>query len=339
MRLPKLIVVCLLAGSLAARADDLKEQARRDVDAALTAQSAGQYDEAIALYKKAYAAIPHPEILFNLGQAYRLKGDVDTALDYYRRYLAAEPSGRAAGDASRWVTELGKRKREQDRKAEEARKADEARKARRAEEGRRAEEARKAEEARTVEPATSEPVRMSAPPDAAATATAATSITGDASTAPDAAERSGPEAGPLRSMTRGRSGREAGPLRSMTRGHGERPTHSNAAAWITGVGGGAALIGGLVFGSLARSKLDAATAICGSDHRCDNDADTAHANALVAQSRTRGTVSTTLIIVGAGGLAASAILWWQGRHSDASGVAIAPIVTPHSVGLALGGAL
>src|SRR5262245_57508804 len=127
MRLPKLIVVLLLLGSLAARADDLKDQARRDVSAGMTAQTAGHYDEAIALYKKAYAAIPHPEILFNLGQAYRLKGDAETALDYYRRYLAAEPSGRAAGDANRWVTELGKqiadRKREQDRKAADARKA------------------------------------------------------------------------------------------------------------------------------------------------------------------------------------------------------------------------
>src|SRR5947208_2041524 len=49
-------------------------------------------------------------------------------------------------------------------------------------------------------------------------------------------------------------------------GHGERSTRSNTATWITGVGGGAALIGGLVFGSLARSKLNAATAICGADH-------------------------------------------------------------------------
>src|ERR1044071_6487168 len=129
MRLPKLIVVLLLLGSLAARADDLKDQARRDVSAGIAAQSGGHYDEAIALYKKAYAAIPHPEILFNLGQADRLEGDAETALDYYRRYLAAEPNGRAAGDANRWVTELGKRladrKREQDRKVKEAaRKAD-----------------------------------------------------------------------------------------------------------------------------------------------------------------------------------------------------------------------
>src|SRR5579859_6918698 len=142
MRVTRLIALCMLLGALTARADDAadaKAQARRDVDAGLAAQAAGHYDDAIKLYKRAYVAIPHPEILFDLAQASPLKGDLDAAVDYYKRYLAAEPAGRGASDAQRWIADLGKRI--ADRKAE-ARKADAARKA---EAAREAEAARQAE--------------------------------------------------------------------------------------------------------------------------------------------------------------------------------------------------
>src|SRR5262249_4158138 len=108
-----------------------KDQAKRDVKAGLAAQAAGKYDDAIALYKKAYDAVPHPELLFDLGQAYRLKGDFESALVYYRRYLAVAPNGRGAKDAIKWVAQLDKKvKEEAERKAEEARKAEQARTAR-----------------------------------------------------------------------------------------------------------------------------------------------------------------------------------------------------------------
>jgi hypothetical protein len=119
----------------------------------------------------------------------------------------------------------------------------------------------------------------------------------------------------------------------------DRPARDNTAVWIAGLSGSLALIGGLAVGSLASSRMDEATAICGSDHRCDSDADTARANALLAQSRTRGTISTALVVVGVGSLVLGGALWLQHRGSDGSGVAIAPIVSSHGVGIALGGAL
>jgi hypothetical protein len=137
----------------------LKEQAKKAVAAGLEAQSAGRYDEAIGFYRQAYDAVPHPELLFNLAQAYRLKGDPETALGMYQRYLAIEPKGRVAADARRWVAELEKsvaQRRADAAKADEARKIDDARKAeeaRRAEETRKVEEARRAEEARQSETA------------------------------------------------------------------------------------------------------------------------------------------------------------------------------------------
>ena len=331
MRLPQLIMVLLLIGTLAARADDLKEQAKRDVSAGIAAQSGGHYDEAIALYKKAYAAIPHPEILFNLGQAYRLKGDAETALDYYRRYLAAEPNGRAAGDANRWVTELDKRiadrKREQDRKAADARKAADGKP--KADTGRKADAASRVDTGRK--------------PDAVGTVD--TRGRADAVGKADVVDK----VGTRRGADQAESARDAtlpaaaGPRDSVAvtsaPPQDDRPAHDNTAVWIAGVGGGVSLIAGLGVGSLARGKMDEATAICGSDHRCDSEADTARANALLAQSRTRGTISTALVVVGVGSLVLSGALWLQHRGSDGSGVAIAPIVSSHGVGIALGGSL
>jgi hypothetical protein len=328
MRVATLIGVVLVLAAPAARADDRKDQARRDVAAGLAAQGAGHYDEAIALYKRAYEAIPHPELLFNLGQACRLKGDAEAALGYYRRYLAAEPNGRAAGDAQRWIDALGKRP--VPGPAEPAHRAGEPRKpeavphpaAGPAEPAHRAGEPRKPEAvprpgaagtasaAGTVESPSAEPPREPAPVPSASPAGAAPAPDGSATA--NLAVTSAP-------TDAGRS-------------------HDQPYTWITAAGGGAVLAGGLVFGGLARSKRNAATAICGSDRVCDTAADTQRANALLAQSRTRGTASTVLVAIGAAGLATSGVLWWLGRRGDAAQTAIAPVAGPGTVGLALGGA-
>jgi tetratricopeptide (TPR) repeat protein len=52
----------------------------------------GDYDHAIAAYKEAYVIAPSPGLLFNLAQAYRLRGSCDDALMMYRRYLETGPS-------------------------------------------------------------------------------------------------------------------------------------------------------------------------------------------------------------------------------------------------------
>jgi tetratricopeptide (TPR) repeat protein len=107
-----LIVLALGIGvgapRLSAAQGDLREQARRLVTEGQAAQDGGRYDEAIALYERAYALVPHPELLYNLAQAHRLKGDLDPALAHYRRYLAIDPKGRVSADARRRVTEIEK---------------------------------------------------------------------------------------------------------------------------------------------------------------------------------------------------------------------------------------
>jgi tetratricopeptide (TPR) repeat protein len=104
-----LIVLAIVVApvvALAQPSSDIKARAKVHVSAGLAAQQDGRYDEAIAEYQAGYALVPHPEILFNLAQAHRLKGDAPRALAYYRRYLAIDPRGRVAPDAERWVREL-----------------------------------------------------------------------------------------------------------------------------------------------------------------------------------------------------------------------------------------
>jgi tetratricopeptide (TPR) repeat protein len=126
------------AAAQPAKVDPLKAKtAKQYVDAGLAAQNAKDYETAISLYGKAYELVPHPVLLFNIGQAHRLAGRVDEAKRFYQQYLDADPKGPQATTARELIAEIDARAaaevkaREDARKAEEARKADAARKAER----------------------------------------------------------------------------------------------------------------------------------------------------------------------------------------------------------------
>jgi tetratricopeptide (TPR) repeat protein len=89
------------------------KRARAHYQAAQSFFTAGDFEHAIVEFKAAYELAPRPLLLYNLGSAYRRLGeetgaieDKRLALDSYRRYLAAEPKGKAAGDARAYATEL-----------------------------------------------------------------------------------------------------------------------------------------------------------------------------------------------------------------------------------------
>lgn len=84
-----------------ARAQALYEQGTKHYDIA-------EYDEAIAAYKEAYKVLPVPLILYNIGQAYRLKGDCSNARTFYRNYLRAESTGDIADKARTHLAEMEK---------------------------------------------------------------------------------------------------------------------------------------------------------------------------------------------------------------------------------------
>jgi tetratricopeptide (TPR) repeat protein len=75
---------------------DAKERARALHAAGLRHYEARQYGRAIAAYRKAYAIYPAPGILFNLAQAYRLRGDCRRAHRAYRSFLHADSTSAQA---------------------------------------------------------------------------------------------------------------------------------------------------------------------------------------------------------------------------------------------------
>lgn len=129
---------------------DKAKTAKQYVDAGLAAQSAKDYDTAVTLYKKAYELVPHPVLLFNIGQAHRLAGQMDDAVAYYQRYLAADPNGPQAATARDLIAEIAATRAAAAKKIDDARKADEARKA---DDARKAEDTRNADAARKREAA------------------------------------------------------------------------------------------------------------------------------------------------------------------------------------------
>ena len=93
-----------LAGQSASKAVD--PEARRLYEQALVHFKAGELDEAIQKLQAAYLIAPAPELLYNLGQAYRLKGDCTRSLDFYRRFLESRPEANARERALRHKAEM-----------------------------------------------------------------------------------------------------------------------------------------------------------------------------------------------------------------------------------------
>jgi hypothetical protein len=362
--------------AVSAGADTLKEQAKKAVVAGLEAQSAGRYDEAIAYYRKAYDAVPHAEILFNLAQAYRLKGDAETALGLYQRYLLVEPRGRVAADAKKWVAALERvvAERKTDTKTDaktttakpdstktdstDAAKTDIAKtnpaKADPTKNDIRKTDAAKTDAAKTdiaktdiaktdiakTNPAKADPTKNDIRnTDAAKTEAARTDIAKRDGERAGAARKAAPASGDAasadapRRATPPRTGEVVAPmpLGEPRDDGGVLARHRYAV--MAGAAGGAGVIGGAVFGLLARSKRNAAIAICGDDRTCDSAEDTSHANALLAASRARGTAATVLLVIGGAGIATGAVLWFTDRGSR-TGSALAPVIAPSTVGIA-----
>lgn len=105
------------------------------------------YDDAIRELDTAYKLYPLPAMLFNIAQAYRLKGDDEQALVYYQQFVDAAPDDPAADEARTHIAYLTKEK-EQKAEAERKAKAEQDRLAAEAEAHRQAEVAAAAERER-----------------------------------------------------------------------------------------------------------------------------------------------------------------------------------------------
>ena len=110
-----------------------------------------KFSSAVDHFKRALAMSPsYGDAMIGLAEAYKLRGDRREALNWYRQYLVAQPSGPEGDDgeeqhsrsrAARWCappeTPQGRRAAAPSRKSEEPSSRDDSREDRRAEEGRR----------------------------------------------------------------------------------------------------------------------------------------------------------------------------------------------------------
>jgi tetratricopeptide (TPR) repeat protein len=102
-----------------------RKAAKAHFDQGRAYYEAGAYGDAAREYEAAYALMPAPELLYNIGQALRLKGDKLKAIEAYERYVQTAPDGPLADEARNQVAAL--KMRIQVEEAEAARqKADEA---------------------------------------------------------------------------------------------------------------------------------------------------------------------------------------------------------------------
>jgi hypothetical protein len=97
-----LLVVCLGRTSTAAEQQDPKKM----FEAATAEFNLGHYPKAAAMYEEIYKVTLEPVLLYNIAQAYRLGGDLDKALFFYKGYARAQPQARNRVEVQRRIAEL-----------------------------------------------------------------------------------------------------------------------------------------------------------------------------------------------------------------------------------------
>lgn len=86
--LPSLFVVVVSASPARSDTNAAKEQAGELAERSAAHYRRGEFEQAAALLRKAYAKYPEPNLLYNLARSLEGRGDRQGALDAYERYLA-----------------------------------------------------------------------------------------------------------------------------------------------------------------------------------------------------------------------------------------------------------
>ncbi len=101
LRALALIVVAGTASAQPSPSPAQKQQASNLVKQAIAKSQSGDHSTAIELYLQAYALIPQPLLLSNIGSEYQaIPGKQVEALKYFCKYLDAEPTGSNASYAT-----------------------------------------------------------------------------------------------------------------------------------------------------------------------------------------------------------------------------------------------
>jgi tetratricopeptide (TPR) repeat protein len=109
-RILVVVALCLLAAgpALAQKppTPQMRKAAKAHFQQGRAFYEAGAWDDAIREYQKAHDLVPLPDLLFNIGQAFRMKGDKPKALEAYQNYLDRLPDGPLADEARNHVASL-----------------------------------------------------------------------------------------------------------------------------------------------------------------------------------------------------------------------------------------
>jgi iron complex outermembrane receptor protein len=71
---------------------DARTEARAHFKKGMEAISAGKYDDGIPELEKAYEILPHPNVLYNIARAHAEAGNLEKALDAFKKYLETNPA-------------------------------------------------------------------------------------------------------------------------------------------------------------------------------------------------------------------------------------------------------
>lgn len=113
--MPRKIASTLLLAAILAAAPALADNvsdAQVKFKAGATAYREARYKDAIDLFLQANKLDPHPELVFNVGQAYEKLGDVPSALRAYREYLRLAPTADDRATVEKSIQTLQQRLRE-----------------------------------------------------------------------------------------------------------------------------------------------------------------------------------------------------------------------------------
>lgn len=102
---------------------DQRTEARAHFKKGMDSIAAGKYDEGIGELQKAYALLPHPNVLFNIARAYAEAGDLDEAVKYFQKYIDGNPPDKE--EAQQVLDKLQARLKRQREAAKEAAQAKE----------------------------------------------------------------------------------------------------------------------------------------------------------------------------------------------------------------------